>query len=445
MIPPVQEPASEPESLPNLPTAENTTAPDSIDTKIEALEESWTQEFGAYLGLRSVSTTNLEAGSKVSMDIEEKIGVKSAFIYVSFVSDIFSFNRSPARERRPEDSLELILVTADAKPLLLQVPKVNRGLVLEVVEQLRGEVTNPRKRYRNGYLAPARQLYNWLIAPLESELSKRQIEHLVFIMDSGLRSLPLAVLHDGEKFVIENYSVGLMPSLSLTDVSYSTIKDKQVLAMGASQFTDRPALPSVPAELSAIARDWPVQSFLNRDFTLANLKKERERSPFGIIHLATHAEFTAGSPSNSYIQLWDKKLGLDDLPELELDDPPVDLLVLSACRTAIGDEQAELGFAGLAVQSGVKTALASLWYVSDEGTLALMNEFYFKLRQTSIKAEALRQAQLAMLQGRVRIENGQLLGSGEPIPLPDTLLDRNIKAMSHPYYWAGFTTIGNPW
>ena len=440
----IQESGSEPISLPNL-QKDDSAAANSIDTKIEALEESWTNEFEAYLGLTGASVKDLEAGANVAMDIEEKAGVKSAFIYVSFVSDVFSFNQTPARERQPEDSLELILVTADEKHLLLPVAGVNRARVLEAVEQLREEMTNPRKRHRTTYLGSAQQLYNWLLAPLEPELAERQIEHLIFIMDSGLRSLPLAVLHDGEKFIIENYSVGLMPSLSLTDTSYSTIKGQQVLAMGASEFTEQPALPSVPAELAAIARDWPVKSFLNQEFTIANLQQERERSPFGIIHLATHAEFTAGSAENSYIQLWDKKLGLNDLPELELHDPPVDLLVLSACRTAVGDEQAELGFAGLAVQSGVKTALASLWYVSDEGTLALMNEFYLQLRQTSIKAEALRQAQLAMLQGRVRIENGQLVGSGSPLPLPDAFANRYSGAISHPYYWAGFTTIGNPW
>ena len=65
--------------------------------------------------------------------------------------------------------------------------------------------------------------------------------------------------------------------------------------------------------------------------------------------------------------------------EMEWDTPRVELLVLSACRTALGDEQAELGFGGLAVASGVKSALASLWYVSDQGTLGLMTEFYSQL------------------------------------------------------------------
>jgi CHAT domain-containing protein len=123
----------------------------------------------------------------------------------------------------------------------------------------------------------------------------------------------------------------------------------------------------------------------------------------------------------------------------------VELLTLSACRTAVGDVNAELGFAGLAVQAGVKSALASLWYVSDEGTLALMREFYRNLRQVPIKAEALRQAQVAMLQGKVGIKGGELRGLRGGIGLPPAIAQRGDRVLNHPYYWAGFTMIGSPW
>ncbi|WP_255552754.1 CHAT domain-containing protein [[Phormidium] sp. ETS-05] len=142
----------------------------------------------------------------------------------------------------------------------------------------------------------------------------------------------------------------------------------------------------------------------------------------------------------------DQKLTLDRLSELRLYDPPVDLLVLSACHRC-GDEQSELGFAGLAVQAGVKTALASLWYVSDEGTLTLMTEFYHILKQAPIKAEALRQAQIAMIKNQARIENGNLIleNSNQTIPLPPELANQHHPNLQHPYYWAAFTMIGSPW
>jgi CHAT domain-containing protein len=131
--------------------------------------------------------------------------------------------------------------------------------------------------------------------------------------------------------------------------------------------------------------------------------------------------------------------------QLRWNNPPVELLVLSACQTAIGDKNAELGFSGLAVQAGVKSAVASLWEVSDEGTLGLMVEFYRDLKTAPIKAEALRQAQIAMLKGQVRLEEGQLHNSRGSISLPPALAALENENLSHPYYWAAFIVVGSPW
>ncbi|HIK11258.1 MAG TPA: CHAT domain-containing protein, partial [Oscillatoriaceae cyanobacterium M33_DOE_052] len=171
--------------------------------------------------------------------------------------------------------------------------------------------------------------------------------------------------------------------------------------------------------------------------------------PYPIIHMATHGEFQAGAVENSYIQLWgEEKLRLNQLRELGWHNPAVELLVLSACRTALGDTQAEMGFAGLAVQAGVKSALASLWSVSDEGTLALMTEFYRHLENAKIKSEALRQAQIAMIRGELQVSAGELRSSGGTrgaLALPPELSEVENSNLSHPYYWAGFTMIGSPW
>jgi CHAT domain-containing protein len=123
----------------------------------------------------------------------------------------------------------------------------------------------------------------------------------------------------------------------------------------------------------------------------------------------------------------------------------VELLALSACRTALGNQQAELGFAGLAVLAGAKSALASLWSVNDQGTLALMTDFYQQLDQAPIKAEALRRTQVAMLKGQVRLEGSKLRISDKEIPLPPELVQARNQTLEHPYYWSGFTMIGNPW
>ena len=312
-----------------------------------------------------------------------------------------------------------------------------------MVRQFRQRVTDFSDR--RGYLAPAQKMHQWLVAPLEQDLQQLGIENLVYIMDAELRSIPIAALHDGNKFIVERYSVGLMPSLSLTDNRYTNIRNTQLLAMGVSQFSDKSSLPAVPMEVSEITQIWKGKSFLNQDFTLENLKLQRGLSPFGIIHLATHAEFVPGKATNSYIQLTDTKLTFDKMRTLGWNKPSVELLVLSACRTALGDEEVQLGFAGLALQAGVKSALASLWYVSDQGTLGLITEFYQQLRQAPIKAEALRQAQVAMLRGQVRLEGGKLLTRGGESFLSPELGRWGDQDLSHPFYWAGFTIVGNPW
>ncbi|MEG4234664.1 CHAT domain-containing protein [Microcoleus sp. Pol11C3] len=387
--------------------------------------------FGGNLGQKSVTQQSIR---DTLSSVNRLTGVKPAILYVW------------AKEKH----LELVLLLPDGKNVFKSVP-ASRETVLQVAKEFTNAIRTPRRLNAADYKQPAEELYQWLIAPLQPELEANKIDTLVFSMDAGLRTLPLAALYDGKQFLVEKYSLGLIPSLSLTDTRYADVKGSEVLAMGASNFPakyDQNPLPAVPLEISTIVgKIWPGSSFLNEAFTLANLKQKRNQPQYKIIHLATHGDFQPGGAENSYIQFWDTKLRLNQLDQLKLSNPQVELLVLSACTTAVGDEQAELGFAGLAVHAGVKSALASLWYVSDVGTLGLMTEFYQQLRTAPIKAEALRQAQLAMLRGEVRLQDGYLVRSGnnQALPLPSELAARGDRNLSHPYYWAAFTMIGSPW
>ncbi|MEQ8754565.1 MAG: CHAT domain-containing protein [Coleofasciculus sp. G1-WW12-02] len=391
----------------------------------------FSEELGSYIDQR------VSRELKSFADIQERLnetgeatGKKPAVLY--------TFARA--------EQLDLVLVTPSGIPIHKSIPAARREVLLKKVVEFRQDVTDPIKRNTNSYLDSAQQLYQWLIAPLEAELQKEGISTIVFSMDAGLRAIPVAALHDGQQFLVQKYSLGLIPSVNLTDTRYQPLDDAQVLAMGASQFIDQSPLPAVPLEVSIIANQiWQGKSFLNAEFTLNNLKSQRQNQPFRIIHLATHGEFQPGKPENSYIQLFDTKLQLDQLRQLGWNNPPVELLVLSACRTAVGDEDAELGFAGLAVQAGVKSALGSLWYVSDEATLGLMTEFYSQLHNASIKADALRQAQITMLQGNVQLKGGQLQVNGKNLVLPPELSRLGDRELSHPYYWSAFTMIGSPW
>ncbi|GAB4303722.1 MAG: hypothetical protein Fur0025_45120 [Oscillatoriaceae cyanobacterium] len=398
------------------------------------IERKHNEEFENYLGVsaelgrQGIATSSFQSSLK---KMESETGQRAAILYVVALAD----------------GLQLVVVPPEGKPWRYSVPEADRNTLLAAVQLLRDRITDPRQRFTNSYLAPAQQLYRWLIAPVEADLEKHHISTILFSMDAGLRSLPVAALHDGEKFLVEKYSLSLIPSFSLTSHDYQSLSGARLLAMGASDFNEQQPLPAVPVELMAITQEMTKgKSFLNSDFTLSNLTGQRAEGQFPIIHLATHAEFLPGAPSNSYIQLWDEKLPLDQIPNLNWRNPQVELLVLSACRTALGDREAELGFAGLAVKAGVKSAIASLWYVSDEGSLGLMADFYGHLRQNPLKAEALRQAQLDMIRGKIRIANGNLVGiANGSITLPPSLGDIPNKLLNHPYYWAAFTTIGSPW
>jgi filamentous hemagglutinin family protein len=397
------------------------------------LEQSRDKEFSQFFGRNlsnklSSSESIRDALSTIASQTENQ----SAIIYVTALPD----------------QLELVVFTPKGRPIRRAVPEAKREELLKVVSDFRDKITAPRLRNSTSYLQPAQQLYQWLIAPIESELTAAKIDTLLFSMDAGLRSVPMAALHDGKQFLVEKYSLALIPSVSLMDTRYQSLKGARVLAMGASEFRDQNPLPAVPVELQTITQQlWQGQAFLNEGFTRNNLNEQRQNYPYQILHLATHGEFKPGEIKNSYIALWNEKLRLDELSKLRLNNPPVELLVLSACRTAVGDEKAELGFAGFAVAAGVKTAVASLWYVSDEGTLGLMTEFYSQLNHAKIKAEALRQAQLAMIRGEVRIESGTLRGGGTRggVALPAQLATLGNTNLSHPYYWSGFTMIGSPW
>ena len=412
-------------------------------------ENNYTDEYRQYLNLEAAEHPKPDLPQlqfELSL-IAEETGEPPAIVYVSFVpsGDEGTAQIKAEQEIQPTDVLELVVVTPDGLPILKTL-SVQHEQVFKTVDRFRNNVTNRGRVRTRTYLGAAQELHSWLIEPIEAELAERGITSLAFVMPPGLRSLPVSALHNGSSFLVERYSVGLMPSVSLTDMRYVDIRETEVLAMGASDFEDQPELPAVPIELSTIADQlWAGDFVINETFTPDSLVANRARKPYGIVHLATHGEFKSGSLENSYIQFWDQKLSLDQVRQLGLNNPPVELMVLSACRTALGNVEAELGFAGFAVQAGVKTALASLWKVDDVGTAGLMTQFYTSLQTEPIKAEALRQAQLAMINGDIRVENGQLLWAGGTLELPAALADIDSSLFSHPYFWASFTTIGSPW
>ncbi len=358
-------------------------------------------------------------------------------------------------EKATGKKLAIINVDTESKILTLITPKDNTVVAIpltvtsealrEKANLLRREIADPSNVTSSRYLTTSRQLYSWLIAPLEPYLQAKKVDTLIFQLDSGLRLTPLAALNDGKQFLVEKYAISLIPSINLLDTSYDPerVRASKVLAMGASAFKDDVPLPAVPAELRNVTQEAGGSVFLNENFTLGNLKAQT--ASYGLIHLATHADFNKGPVQGSYIKLSDTRLGLNQIRDLGWSQQKIELLVLSACRTAFGDSNTELGFAGLAVGAGVKTAVATLWRSSDLGTFGLMSDFYDELKTAPIKADALRAAQVALLRGEVRVENGQLRFKKATFPLPEDLKALGEVRLTHPYYWSGFTMIGSPW
>jgi len=405
---------------------------------INHIEQVWKQDFTHYFQSDPRDIEDLQAPeiAQFLAQKEKETGQTPALLYIHPMPD----------------NLELLLITPEENLTYHQVPEASRSNLVTIMNEFRSTVTNPRYLRTTRYKASAQQLYEWIISPIEAQLETEGIDTLLLCTGVGLRSVPFAALFDGEQFLVEKYSLVIIPAFNLMTVGTENTQKTQLLAMGASEFQDLEPLPAVALELELLRdgvvqgeRAWESRAFFNEEFTLDNLQTQLQSQDFDIVHLATHAEFQPGQPQQSYIQFWDSQLTLDRIRQLPLDDPPLDLLVLSACRTAIGDPEAELGFAGLAFESGVQSALASLWYVSDGGTLALMSEFYQQLPRSPIKAEALRQAQISLLRGQVSLRDRQLRGSRGAVDLPSELGNLAIENLAAPFYWAAFTLIGSPW
>ncbi len=300
-------------------------------------------------------------------------------------------------------------------------------------ESFRQEINEFRRgleRYRDITYDPtqAQKLYDWIVRPFASDLDSAQIKTLVFIQDGILRSVPMAALHDGAKFLVEKYAIATTPSLTLTNPKALNPQEFRALALGLTKDAlvngrKFPALTYVSSEISQIETQIPgSKQVLNENFTRDRLQQELGETVYPIIHIATHGEFGTVPEDTFLVTGNNGKLTINDLDtvirSVALGDNEVELLTLTACQTAVGDDRAALGLAGVAVQAGVRSALASLWSIDDAATVTFVTKFYADWHDAGAsKAEALRTAQQA------------LISTGEKY--------------THPAYWAPFILIGN--
>jgi CHAT domain-containing protein len=355
------------------------------------------------------------------------------------------------------DRIELLLETS--RGITRRTSKVDEATLADTVSKLAFALRNGM----NDFMPPARQLYDWLLRPFDTEA----ISTLVVVPDGALRLLPLSVLHDGERFAVEKFAVSTVTGMTMTNSASPRKQGVEALVVGISdpgpvvsrlsqkmandilqpassrslgglaqtralrslrappggQIEDLRAslqLPGVKEEVKALARVLPGAQLLNAQFTVDRFRSETGDGAYRIIHIASHGVF-GGSAESSFIMAYDDLLTMNGLQAILKSDKfaraPVELLSLSACETAEGNERAPLGMSGAAIKARAKSVLGTLWPLEDNAAQQVMTRFYGGLANGGLgKAEALRQAQLVLIR------------------------DPNA---AHPFFWGSFILIGN--
>ena len=315
-----------------------------------------------------------------------------------------------------------VLTSIPGQPIKLHTQDITPDEIESQVKQLRGQFNPAASNKRRK--AQSQEFYSWLVEPSIKDLKAAKIETLVFILDSGLRNLPVSALYDGKQYLVENYAIALTPGLQLLPSQTLEPKNMEAVVGGLSEANQGfAALPGVKTEVQEIATSIDSKLLLNQEFTNDRLRQTlKATSEAPILHLATHGQFSSKA-EETFILTWDDRVDVNELEQLlkvREETPkliPIELLVLSACKTAQGDDKAALGIAGIALKSGARSTLGTLWSVSDESTALLIDRVY---KQIAIapqnKAQILRQAQLELIQS---------------------------EQFNHPYYWAPFVLVGN--
>ena len=236
----------------------------------------------------------------------------------------------------------------------------------------------------------------------------------MFIPDSSLQQLPWAALCNNGTFLCEKYTISISVGMSLNSPIKLNVDKPRTLIAGLTE-----GLPNVAHELEMINEQFPATTLIDQELTKGKLEFELRNHFYRIVHLATHADFTMNAQQN-YLLTGKGKMDMNQLEQWikmsSLRQDGIELLTLSACKTAVGDDINNMGLAGTAIRSGAKSVLASLWQVDDKATAMLMTDFYNNLKAGHSKAKALQKAQQSLLKD---------------------------PTYSSPYYWAPFTLIGN--
>ncbi|MBN3905586.1 MAG: CHAT domain-containing protein [Nostoc sp. NMS1] len=355
-----------------------------------------------------------QGNSQLSFENLEKASNTIELLQIAELENFFRNNCLNAQIRNPKkdptaaivypfilpDRLEVIVELPQQRWLHYTTPVVEKELETTLA-QLQENLPKPHTLRQVQSLS--QKVYKWLIQPAEAALVETKTPTLVFVLDGWLRNIPMAALYDGKQYLVEKYNIALTPSLQLIEPKPFEKELKAIVAGLSEASSGFSALPNVKLELEEIRSQVPSSILLNQEFTSKTLQNRINSLSFPIVHLATHGQFSSKA-EETFLVAWNERIYVKKLNELvqtlEQNRPEaIELLILSACQTAAGDEQAALGIAGVAFQAGARSTIASLWNLDDESTAVLMSQFYQELANKNLtKAEVLRHAQLALLQ-----------------------------------------------
>lgn len=303
----------------------------------------------------------------------------------------------------------------DRLEVILKLP--NADYVHYAAPASRDEIDNLLQTYRTNLTRGAnvtsegRQLYDWLLKPAVDQglLSTDKIKNLIFLLDGDLRLIPMATLHDGDDFVVKHYAISLV--LGSEIVVPQTLPPREQIQVLAASLENPPTvaeargygpLPGVTQEINQIRQtDLAVRVLQNEAFTSRTLKQELSNTDYTIVHLATHGQF-GGSAQNTFILDAEGLVNINELGQTfqsqRQGDNFLEMLILSACNTATGNNREVFGIAGAMVQSGARSAIATLWSVDDAASVLFAETLYAELAHPGVsRTEALRRAQVALL------------------------------------------------
>ena len=441
--------ASKDANAPAATTAESVPADQAAD-QLNRADQAATNRTALALGLEQANsdllpaTPNIDELKTVLSQAERQgLAASPAVLHVRFTA------MPKAQQGDLDGFLDLTLVSTKA-PVQAKRVEVSRQRFAALLKALYRQLSRQELMAVENPASPTRQLHDLLVAPLQEALETQQIKTLLIAADQGLQAVPFAALSDGSAYFGDRYAFGLTPSLALTPLTPVDSTSQRQLALGASQFEALAPLPLVPQELQRIDSADGVDRYLNADFTPQALLNRASDQRYARVHVATHADFRPGGPAKSVLHTGSGPMSMAQFARLrrERQDEPLDLVVLSACRTILGDKDSELGFAGLALQAGARSAIGTLWYVDDVVTSAFFVQFYRFLDQGMPKAEALLRTRQLFSSGGIRLEGDQVLGAGgAPLltELSPAQRRRILAGVQNPFFWAGIALVGSPW